>query len=219
MAENRSRKRGIVLSAVAALVIAAIYVLLRQRHSPELLVQSDEGWQPDVRVAVGGEVINPGTYTLHGDARISDLVAAAGGFTEQAGRAALNPAARLSDGMEYIIPVQSTRASGTQTRPPTATSASSSATPVATATTAPTEPRTTVRAATATSAAAKTININTATRDELEVLPFIGPAIAQRIVDDRTANDPYKQIEDLARVRGISPRTVDQLRDRITVGP
>jgi competence protein ComEA len=63
------------------------------------------------------------------------------------------------------------------------------------------------------------VNINTATRDDLEALPAIGPTIAQRIVDDRIANGPYKQVEDLARVRGISARTVDQLRDQITVGP
>ncbi len=58
------RGRGILLSAVAALVIAVLYVVLRQRNAPDLLVQSDEGWQADVRAAVGGEVINPGTYTL-----------------------------------------------------------------------------------------------------------------------------------------------------------
>ncbi|MDQ6833855.1 MAG: ComEA family DNA-binding protein, partial [Chloroflexota bacterium] len=63
------------------------------------------------------------------------------------------------------------------------------------------------------------ININTATREELALLPAIGSAIAQRIIDDRTANGPYTQIEDLARVRGVSAHTVDQLRERITVTP
>src|SRR3954468_9724456 len=94
-----SRRRGIVLSAIAAVVIATIYVVLRQRQMPDLIVQSDEGWQPDVRAAVGGEVIAPGTYTLRGDARLAELVTAAGGYTDRAERGALNPAARVGDGM------------------------------------------------------------------------------------------------------------------------
>ena len=209
-----NRRRGLVISAVAALVVAAIYVLLRQRQVPDLLVQSDEGWQPDVHVAIGGEVRNPGAYTLHGDARLSDLVAAAGGYTEQAERTALNPAARLSDGMEYTIPVQTARTASAVARATTATNAA----PTAGGTPAPaTTPRQPAKSVTTT--ATVPLNINTATLAELEALPAIGPTIAQRIIDDRTANGPYKQIEDLARVRGISSRTVDQLRDRITVGP
>lgn len=211
-----SRKRGVVLGAVAAVVIAVIYVMLRQRHMPDLIVQSDEGWQPDVRAAVGGEVVNPGTYTVRGDARLSDLIAAAGGYTERADRVTLNPAARVSDGMEYIIPTQVARAATATARPSAATPGAVNVTTPATLTSpAPSAAR---PAPTATGVAAR-VNINTATKEELEALPAIGAAIAQRIVDDRTANGPYKQIEDLARVRGISARTVDQLRDRITVGP
>jgi competence protein ComEA len=213
------RRRGILLSAVAALVIAVIYVVLRQRNTPDLLVQSDEGWQPDVRAAVDGEVINPGSYTLRGDARIADLVTAAGGYTDRAERTALNPAARIGDGIEYIIPTRAARAATSAARPastpvPTSSAASSPA-PSATASAAVIASKGT----TPTAASTTKLNINAASKDELEVLPAIGPTIAQRIIDDRTANGPYKQIEDLARVRGISARTVDQLRDRITVGP
>jgi len=217
--DGARRRRGLVLSAVAALVVTAAYVVLRQRHAPDLIVRSDEGWQPDVHVAIGGEVTNPGAYALRGDARLSDLVSAAGGYTDRAERSALNPAARVGDGMEYVIPVQSARSATATAKPATVVASTSS--PTATATAAAIEPRPTARVAVsppATSAAGR-INLNTATREELEALPAIGPVFAQRIIDDRTANGPYKQIEDLARVRGISSRTVDQLRDRITVGP
>jgi competence protein ComEA len=217
------RGRGILLSALAALVIAVIYVVLRQRNTPDLLVQSDEGWQPDVRVSVGGEVLNPGTYTLSGDARIADLVTAAGGYTDHAERTVLNPAARVGDGMEYIIPTQAARAATATAKPaPTPPgTANIVATSATSATPPPTKATATGTARTVPSATASTakLNINAASIDELEALPAIGPTIAQRIIDDRTANGPYKQIEDLARVRGISARTVDELRDRITVAP
>jgi competence protein ComEA len=212
------RGRGILLSALAALVIAVIYVVLRQRNTPDLLVQSDEGWQPDVRVSVGGEVRNPGTYTLSGDARIADLVTAAGGYTDHAERTVLNPAARVGDGMEYIIPTQAARAA---TAKPAATPSETAGTVAPSPTPPLARAISTGTARTAPSATAPTakLNINAASIDELEALPAIGPTIAQRIIDDRTANGPYKQIEDLARVRGISARTVDELRDRITVAP
>jgi competence protein ComEA len=215
------RGRGILLSALAALVIAVIYVALRQRNVPDLLVQSDEGWQPDVRAAVGGEIVNPGTYTLRGDARIADLVTAAGGYTDRAERTVLNPAARVGDGVEYVIPTQAARAATTTAKPastPTGTAGTVAAT-VETATAAPAKATSAARTTPSSTAATTKVNINTASQGDLEALPAIGPTIAQRIVDDRTANGPYKQIEDLARVRGISARTVDELRDRITVGP
>ncbi len=218
MSDAGSRRRGLILSAVAALVVAAIYVLLRQRNVPDLIVQSDEGWQPEVRAAVGGEVAKPGAYTLRGDARVSDLVAAAGGYTDKAERAALNPAARVSDGMEYIIPVQTARLTSATARASVApTNAAPPATieaAIASATVTARQPATKV-----TLAAPGRVNINTASLADLEALPAIGPAIAQRIIEDRTANGPFKQIEDLARVRGISARTVEQLRERITVAP
>lgn len=225
MSDAGSRRRGLVISAVAALVVTVLYVLLRQRSVPDLLVQSDEGWQPEVRAAIGGEVISPGAYTLRGDARLSDLVTAAGGYTEQAERMALNPAARVSDGMEYVIPVRTARTTLSATRAPTSAdtiapaSASSTSVSTASAPAAISSPAATSRQASKRGAtpASGRININTATREELEALPAIGPAIAQRIINDRTANGPYAQIEDLARVRGISAHTVDQLRERITI--
>jgi competence protein ComEA len=60
------------------------------------------------------------------------------------------------------------------------------------------------------------INVNTAGTALLESLPGIGPALAQRIVDYREANGPFKSVEDLVSVPGIGPATMDKLRELIT---
>ncbi|OGD18085.1 MAG: hypothetical protein A2W03_14540 [Candidatus Aminicenantes bacterium RBG_16_63_16] len=62
------------------------------------------------------------------------------------------------------------------------------------------------------------ININTAQLEELQKLPRVGPAIAQRILDYRKENGNFKRIEDLMKVRGIGEKVYGQLKDLITVG-
>jgi competence protein ComEA len=62
------------------------------------------------------------------------------------------------------------------------------------------------------------ININTAALAELESLPRIGPKVAQRIIDFRTQNGPFKKVEDLLKVQGIGEKIFNQLKDQITVG-
>jgi len=65
--------------------------------------------------------------------------------------------------------------------------------------------------------AAGPLNVNTASFAELDSLPGIGPAFAQRIVDDRQANGAYASVDELARVRGIGPALVERLRPLICV--
>lgn len=61
------------------------------------------------------------------------------------------------------------------------------------------------------------ININTASADELDLLPSIGPVYAQRIIDYRNKNGPFKSIEEIQNVSGIGPKTFEKLKDLITV--
>lgn len=61
------------------------------------------------------------------------------------------------------------------------------------------------------------LNINRASPTELENLPGIGPALAARIVAFREAHGPFASVDDLVRVSGIGPKTIDRLRDLVTV--
>ncbi|WP_275060688.1 ComEA family DNA-binding protein [Fervidobacterium islandicum] len=61
------------------------------------------------------------------------------------------------------------------------------------------------------------ININTATSEELQKLPGIGPTKAQAIIDYRTANGPFKTIEEIRNVKGIGEKTFEKLKELITV--
>jgi len=63
------------------------------------------------------------------------------------------------------------------------------------------------------------LNLNQATFDQLTLLPGIGPARAQRIVEHR-ARHPFKRIEELTHVRGLGRKTFARLRVHLAVsGP
>ena len=60
------------------------------------------------------------------------------------------------------------------------------------------------------------VNINRATREELERLPGVGPALAGRIVEHRERHGAFRRVEHLLVVRGISERRFAELRARVT---
>ena len=63
------------------------------------------------------------------------------------------------------------------------------------------------------------VNLNSATMAQLQTLPGIGPATAQRIMDYREQTGSFKKIEELMNVRGIGEKTFLTLKPMIAVGP
>lgn len=61
------------------------------------------------------------------------------------------------------------------------------------------------------------VNLNTASTSELDSLPGIGPAYAQRIIDYRNSSGGFKAIEDVQNVKGIGPVRFEKMKDLITI--
>jgi competence protein ComEA len=133
-------------------------------------------------VYVVGAVRRPGLYTLGSGSRVADAVTRAGGVTRKADPAALNLAAPVADGEQVLVPAR---------LPPAVAAAQGVSTPGV-----PVGP----------------IQLSSATADQLDSLPGIGPATAQKILDYRTEHGAFRSVEELDDVPGIGPARVEQLR-------
>jgi competence protein ComEA len=159
-------------------------------------------------VYLTGAVANPGVYELDASARLNDAVAMAGGLVESSATEYVNLAALLEDGQHIHIPTMAEIESGAAERIVAAG---------AQATVASGTGGSSGSSAAGATAGAQKVNINTADNAELETLPGIGVATAQRIVDYRAKNGAFKNIEDLKNVSGIGEKKYAELVDKVCV--
>ncbi len=183
----------IIAGAVGALSAPTFSVETGTSQQPQA---EQEPASASVFVHVAGAVRSQGLYELAGGSRVQQAIDAAGGFTDDAATGALNLARVVTDGEQIVVPQVAAADEGSVSDE---------------ATQAP-------QGSTDSGTAGGKVNINTATSDELQTLKGVGPALAQRIIDDRTANGPYKAIEDLKRVSGIGDKTFANLSGAICVG-
>jgi competence protein ComEA len=61
------------------------------------------------------------------------------------------------------------------------------------------------------------VNLNSATVSQLQMLPGIGAKTAERIVQYREKNGPFKKIEELMNIQGIGEKTFLRLKPQLTV--
>jgi len=61
------------------------------------------------------------------------------------------------------------------------------------------------------------VNINEATLEQLAEIQYIGPKIAERIVQYREASGPFAALEDLMKVKGIGQKTFEKIKESITL--
>lgn len=212
-----------IVTVIAGVALGAFgFRVLDDRSAPPIVIE-DPVAEATIVVAIEGAVATPGVFALGPEARMQDALARAGGLAPDADLAAINPAQRLQDEQRIVVPRRAPTAEPSPSAAPSTTSVEPEATaapapPPATAVTpSPTAPVPTPGAAQAVAAAP--IDINRASAAELETLPGIGPALAQRILDHRTANGPFLSVDGLEDVQGISARMVEELRPLVTIGP
>jgi competence protein ComEA len=145
----------------------------------------------EVIVHVRGRVVEPGVVTLPAGSRVIDAIEAAGGVRGGTSIGDLNLARILVDGEQVAVGVKDAR------------DAPSGATAIAPGPQA--------------STGDALVDLNAATAAELEALPGIGPVLAERIVQWRTDNGPFPDVEVLGEVSGIGDALMAQLRPRVRI--
>ena len=164
----------------------------------------DTAGSGQIVVDVDGAVAHPGLYKLPPDSRVQAALAAAGGLSPQADVHRINRAAKLHDGQKLYVLSQG------ESTPPLAASSGQGCEGQA------------CTSAEGGVAGSDTegqglVNINTANATQLTQLPGIGPAIAQKIIDYRTANGPFTSVDDLTKVPGIGAAKLAQIKSHARV--
>ena len=164
----------------------------------------DTAGSGQIVVDVDGAVAHPGLYKLPPDSRVQAALAAAGGLSPQADVHRINRAAKLHDGQKLYVLSQG------ESTPPLAASSGQGC-----------EGQACTSAEGGLSGSDPEgqglVNINTANAAQLTQLPGVGPAIAQKIIDYRTANGPFTSVDDLTKVPGIGAAKLAQIKSHARV--
>lgn len=164
----------------------------------------DTAGSGQIVVDVDGAVAHPGLYKLPPDSRVQAALVAAGGLSPQADAHRINRAAKLHDGQKLYVLSQ-----GESTPPLAASSGQGCEGQGCTGAeggVAGSDPE-----------GQGLVNINTANATQLTQLPGVGPAIAQKIIDYRTANGPFTSVDDLTKVPGIGAAKLAQIKSHARV--
>ncbi|QGG47926.1 helix-hairpin-helix domain-containing protein [Heliorestis convoluta] len=150
---------------------------------------------PSIFIHITGAVQNPGVYRLQEGSRMEDALQLAYPM-EEADIEVLNRASLLIDGQKVIVPLRQDSAVEAHLVLASHNNNNSQGSAIT---------------------ASGLVNINRAESRDLEQLPGIGPALAQKIIDHRTTQGPFRKVEDLQNVAGIGAKKYADLRDKIAV--
>lgn len=192
------KKSLLVLFCIALFAsVSTFYYLYTQEDTTPIItdnMQTQTQYKQEdttITVYVSGEVNSPGLVELPSDSRIADAIKACGDFTPLADKAKINLAQKLTDGMQIQVsskaPVINSNEQVNDTNSNSPNNNSSS----------------------------NLININTATKEDLDTLPGIGPATAQKIIDYRQEHGNFSSIEDIKNVKGIGEAKFSKMQDKI----
>ncbi|MBV7363926.1 ComEA family DNA-binding protein [Actinomycetaceae bacterium TAE3-ERU4] len=145
-------------------------------------------------VYVSGAVNAPGVYELEKKKRVIDALKAAGGVKKEGNVNGINLAKPLEDAAHIHVPISTKNNSEEEGK--YAKSAGNDG---------------------IFNRAKISIDINSATSNELQKIPGVGPALAERIIQSRKSKGRFQNIEDLSRVKGISKRIIESVKESETI--
>ena len=181
-----------------------------EQNKSENIVESEQSKtnenaniEETIVVHITGEVKKEGVIYLKKGARIVDAIKEAGGETKEADLSQVNLAYELQDGQKIYIPNKNEKISQYIIGKNGETMNDNSAN--------------TGNESTSYNKEGAKVNINTASQAELDSLPGIGPALAQRIIDFRVENGNFNSIEDIQNVKGIGDSKYEDIKDKIVV--
>ena len=162
--------------------------------------QKDVGVK-EITVYISGQVAKEGVVTLSSDKRLADAVEKLGGLTKNADTNNINLAMKLEDEKHYIIPkegeVIQNNSDSTQVTSNKDNNSSNNATQ--------------------SDSQGSKININTADLKQLDNIPGVGEATANKILSYRDENGEFKSIEEIKNVNGIGDKKFKNMKDLICV--
>lgn len=172
-----------------------------RREVRSLLDNGPKESPPDSKVVVHvvGAVLEPKVVTAPAGSRVMDAIRMCGGAAKSADLGAINLAAPLIDGSQLRVPEKSeTNSQALASDDPYSPAASK-------ANYGTSSPR-------KESAAGGMVSLNTGSKAELESLPGVGPATAQKILDYRRQAGGFTSIEEVLNVKGIGPKKFEAMR-------
>ena len=168
-------------------------------------------WMVDIK----GEILLPGTYEVNEEMRITDVIALAGGLTEQADTSLLNLSKKVEDQMVIVIYSKEEVEHIEDTYAKEKELSTLCEKPISNDACITEDEKSSTDQENQSSNSTK-VNINKASKEELMTLPGIGEAKANAIITYREEKS-FETVEDLLQVEGIGEKLLEDIREQITL--
>lgn len=167
--------------------------VLKEQHETQVTLEekqeSAEKEPTSIVVEVKGAVRKPGVYAFIAEDRVEEAIKRAGGFTSKADTIDINQAAKLEDSMMIYVRKKGEADKQGQT----------------------------AAVDTPGNEQSQGVNVNQADAAELQAINGIGPSKAEAIITYREEHGEFQQIEDLRNISGFGEKTIERLKNQLTV--